>query len=89
MNLYMPRYQKIDVLAGLISCLVVNVTVPCLQRYHIVNGINAVDVENEAVADRDTKLGTSRGVPGFWLTAMKTNKILVQEVRDFISYYLC
>lgn len=59
-------------------------TVPCLQRYHIVNGINAVDVENEAVADREdeaTKLGTSRGVPGFWLTAMKANKILAQEVR--------
>lgn len=28
-------------------------------------------------------------MPDFWLTAMKTNEVLSEEVGDFISHLLC
>ncbi|XP_073006969.1 nucleosome assembly protein 1;2-like [Typha latifolia] len=56
------------------------------KRYEIVNGV--VEVEgitkegaNEAPAeDKDSE--EKKGVPDFWLTAMKTNEVLAEEIQE-------
>ncbi|KAI3775116.1 hypothetical protein L1987_49684 [Smallanthus sonchifolius] len=54
------------------------------KRYDIVNGVVEVDgLKDEAAtekADGDTK--EDKGVPDFWLTAMKTNEILAEEISE-------
>ncbi|XWS18888.1 hypothetical protein CRYUN_Cryun32bG0083500 [Craigia yunnanensis] len=51
------------------------------KRYEIVNGVIKVEGEtNEAVMDEDKGV-EEKGVPDFWLTAMKTNDILAEEVQ--------
>ncbi|CAL9104803.1 unnamed protein product [Musa textilis] len=55
------------------------------KRYEIVNGV----VEVESVKDEPTeetpsedKASEEKGVPGFWLTAMKTNEVLAEEIQE-------
>ncbi|THU61140.1 hypothetical protein C4D60_Mb07t20140 [Musa balbisiana] len=55
------------------------------KRYEIVNGV----VEVEGVKDEPTeetpsedKASEEKGVPGFWLTAMKTNEVLAEEIQE-------
>jgi nucleosome assembly protein 1-like 1 len=58
-----------------------------VQRYQIVNGeIEVEGAPNESTEDKpaDEKTPPStdveKGVPNFWLTAMKNNEVLVEEV---------
>ncbi|KAG0495859.1 hypothetical protein HPP92_000550 [Vanilla planifolia] len=55
------------------------------KRYEIVNGL----VEVEGVADESTigdtvenKDNEGQGVPAFWLTAMRTNEVLSEEIHE-------
>ncbi|KAH6830756.1 nucleosome assembly protein 1 [Perilla frutescens var. hirtella] len=53
------------------------------KRFEIVNGV----VEVEGVADASMEQGEDKsnevkGVPDFWLTAMKTNDILAEEISE-------
>ncbi|GAU25891.1 hypothetical protein TSUD_376100 [Trifolium subterraneum] len=53
------------------------------KRYEIVNGV--IDVEgntNEAAVGEEDKVADENGVPSFWLTAMKTNKTLAEEITE-------
>ncbi|XP_010242237.1 PREDICTED: nucleosome assembly protein 1;4 isoform X2 [Nelumbo nucifera] len=51
------------------------------KRYDIVNGVVEVEgVTNEAAADQEED--KEKGVPNFWLTAMKTNEILAEEISE-------
>ncbi|THU45385.1 hypothetical protein C4D60_Mb02t17370 [Musa balbisiana] len=55
------------------------------KRYDIVNGVVEVeDIKYESsdeipAEDRTTE---EKGVPGFWLTAMKTNEVLTEEIQE-------
>lgn len=58
------------------------------KRYEIVNGV--IDVEgitNEAAVGEENKVVEEKGVPSFWLTAMKTNETLAEEVIQFMYIY--
>eukprot|EP01018_Ginkgo_biloba_P036226 Gb_41264 [translate_table: standard] len=53
------------------------------KRFQIVNGI--VDVENEEHQNdtsADNNNAREKGVPEFWLTAMKTNEVLAAQITD-------
>ncbi|KAL4194674.1 hypothetical protein AMTRI_Chr05g60620 [Amborella trichopoda] len=57
------------------------------KRYEIVNGIVEVDsVENKEASEKtprdDTDNNEEKGVPDFWLTAMKTNEVLSGEIYE-------
>ncbi|GLT73249.1 hypothetical protein SLA2020_451210 [Shorea laevis] len=54
------------------------------KRYDIVNGVVEVEgVANEAAADKEEdKAAEEKGVPDFWLTAMKTNEVLAEEISE-------
>lgn len=63
------------------------------KRYDIVNGVVEVEgVSVEAAVDKkdntttvdkkDDKATEEKGVPNFWLTAMKTNEVLVEEIQE-------
>ncbi|OMO70798.1 Nucleosome assembly protein (NAP) [Corchorus capsularis] len=53
------------------------------KRYEIVNGVTKVEGEiNEAVTNEGDKGAEEKGVPDFWLTAMKTNDILAAEISE-------
>ncbi|OMO66276.1 Nucleosome assembly protein (NAP) [Corchorus olitorius] len=53
------------------------------KRYEIVNGVTKVEGEiNEAATDEGDKGAEEKGVPDFWLTAMKTNDILAAEISE-------
>ncbi|XP_057454259.1 nucleosome assembly protein 1;4-like [Lotus japonicus] len=52
------------------------------KRYEIVNGIVEVEgVTNEAASEED-KAAEEKGVPNFWLNAMKTNETLAEEITE-------
>ncbi|KAI9112531.1 hypothetical protein K1719_016454 [Acacia pycnantha] len=52
------------------------------KRYDIVNGVMEVEgVANEAAA-ADTEGEKEKGVPAFWLTAMKNNEVLAEEISE-------
>ncbi|GAU25892.1 hypothetical protein TSUD_376110 [Trifolium subterraneum] len=54
-----------------------------IKRYEIVNGV--IDVEgitNEAALGEEDKASEEKGVPSFWLTAMKTNETLGEEITE-------
>ena len=52
------------------------------KRYDIVNGVVEVDgVTNEVTMDQEDK-AEEKGVPDFWLTAMKTNEVLAEEISE-------
>ncbi|KAF7806726.1 nucleosome assembly protein 1;3-like [Senna tora] len=51
------------------------------KRYDIVNGVAEVEgVANETAAD--TEEDKEKGVPAFWLTAMKNNEVLAEEISE-------
>lgn len=54
------------------------------KRYEIVNGIVEVDgvVKEASAVEEEDKSAEEKGVPNFWLTAMKTNEILAEEISD-------
>ncbi|XP_030473485.1 nucleosome assembly protein 1;4-like isoform X1 [Syzygium oleosum] len=54
------------------------------KRYEIVNGIVEVDgvVKEASAAVEEDKSSEEKGVPNFWLTAMKTNEILAEEISE-------
>ncbi|KAK1422527.1 hypothetical protein QVD17_25706 [Tagetes erecta] len=54
------------------------------KRYDIVNGVVEVDGVNEdaAMDVTDDKAKEEKGVPSFWLNAMKTNEILAEEISE-------
>ncbi|KAF2285132.1 hypothetical protein GH714_038759 [Hevea brasiliensis] len=54
------------------------------KRYEIVNGTVEVDGStNEATMDHEeNKAAEEKGVPDFWLIAMKNNEVLAEEITD-------
>ncbi|OIV99753.1 hypothetical protein TanjilG_26091 [Lupinus angustifolius] len=51
------------------------------KRYEIVNGVTEVEgAANETKSD--TEEDNEKGVPDFWLTAMKNNEVLVEEISE-------
>ncbi|KAF5776868.1 putative nucleosome assembly protein (NAP) [Helianthus annuus] len=54
------------------------------KRYDIVNGVVEVDgsKDNSATDQADGNSKEEKGVPEFWLTAMKTNEILAEEISE-------
>ncbi|CAL9009794.1 unnamed protein product [Prunus brigantina] len=54
------------------------------KRYDIVNGVTEVEgVKNEDAPDQEGDKATEeKGVPDFWLTAMKTNEVLSEEITE-------
>ncbi|KAF5466432.1 hypothetical protein F2P56_016358 [Juglans regia] len=54
------------------------------KRYEIVNGVVEVGgVAKEAAVDQEgDKAAEEKGVPDFWLTAMKTNEVLTEEITE-------
>ncbi|KAM0969829.1 hypothetical protein ACFX13_018292 [Malus domestica] len=53
------------------------------KRYEIVNGVvEAEGVTNEAATDEEGKDSEEKGVPDFWLNAMKNNEVLAEEISE-------
>ncbi|AQK80410.1 Nucleosome assembly protein 1 [Zea mays] len=55
------------------------------KRYEIVNGEVEVDGVSDEQTSDDTAEGkepVAKGVPEFWLTAMKTNEVLSEEIQE-------
>ncbi|KAL6972711.1 Nucleosome assembly protein 1,4 [Sarracenia purpurea var. burkii] len=54
------------------------------KRYDIVNGVVEVEgVTTEATMDQEENKETEeKGVPSFWVTAMKTNEVLAEEISE-------
>ncbi|XP_074275330.1 nucleosome assembly protein 1;2-like isoform X2 [Silene latifolia] len=53
------------------------------KRYDIVNGVVEVDgVSNEPAEQGEDKLAQEKGVPDFWLTAMKSNEVLAESIQE-------
>ncbi|KZV28515.1 hypothetical protein F511_15595 [Dorcoceras hygrometricum] len=54
-----------------------------VKRYEIVNGVEVggatADAESRKQADNE---GEEKGVPDFWLTAMKNNEVLAEEISE-------
>ncbi|PSR96168.1 Nucleosome assembly protein like [Actinidia chinensis var. chinensis] len=55
-----------------------------LKRSEIVNGVVEVeDVTTDATMDQETDNETQeKGIPSFWVTAMKTNEVLAEEISE-------
>eukprot|EP00262_Sarcandra_glabra_P000349 TRINITY_DN1040_c0_g1_i5.p1 TRINITY_DN1040_c0_g1~~TRINITY_DN1040_c0_g1_i5.p1 ORF type:complete len:380 (+),score=127.66 TRINITY_DN1040_c0_g1_i5:139-1278(+) len=55
------------------------------KRFDIVNGVVEVEgISNEAAEETpdEEKAAEDKGVPDFWLTAMKTNEVLAEEISE-------
>ncbi|KAL3506406.1 hypothetical protein ACH5RR_031788 [Cinchona calisaya] len=53
------------------------------KRYEIVNGVLEIEGVGDASKDQEGGKGTEeKGVPNFWLMAMKTNEILAEEISE-------
>ncbi|XP_057535762.1 nucleosome assembly protein 1;4-like isoform X2 [Amaranthus tricolor] len=53
------------------------------KRYDIVNGIVEVEgVRNKTTKEGEEKALGEKGVPKFWLNAMKTNEVLAEEITE-------
>ncbi|GMH17596.1 hypothetical protein Nepgr_019437 [Nepenthes gracilis] len=53
------------------------------KRYEIVNGVVEVGVTDEAAAGQGGENASEeKGVPNFWLTAMKTHEVLAEEITE-------
>ncbi|PKU82383.1 nucleosome assembly protein 1;1 isoform X1 [Dendrobium catenatum] len=54
------------------------------KRYEIVNGLVEVEGVDESAEDTaaEDKTNEGKGVPDFWLTAMKTNEVLSEEIHE-------
>ncbi|URE43888.1 Ribonuclease III domain [Musa troglodytarum] len=56
-----------------------------IQRYEIVNGVAEVEgIKDESPEETgsEDKASEEKGVPGFWLTAMKANEVLTEEIQE-------
>ncbi|KAM7510831.1 hypothetical protein LguiB_009706 [Lonicera macranthoides] len=51
-----------------------------IQRFEIVNGV--VEVDGVLENHKNDQSMTDKGVPNFWLTAMKTNEVLAEEISE-------
>ncbi|XP_062149447.1 nucleosome assembly protein 1;3 [Alnus glutinosa] len=53
------------------------------KRYEIVNAVvEAEGVTDVAAKEEDDKASEEKGVPDFWLTAMKNNEVLAEEITE-------
>ncbi|KAJ0977487.1 hypothetical protein J5N97_012961 [Dioscorea zingiberensis] len=55
------------------------------KRYDIVNGVVEVESVKSVTSDEtpaEDKANEEKGVPDFWLTAMKTNEVLGEEIQE-------
>ncbi|XP_057252079.1 nucleosome assembly protein 1;4 isoform X2 [Beta vulgaris subsp. vulgaris] len=54
------------------------------KRYDIVNGVVEVEgITNETISEQgEEKAAEETGVPNFWVTAMKTNEVLAEEITE-------
>ncbi|KAI3455571.1 hypothetical protein Pfo_012234 [Paulownia fortunei] len=53
------------------------------ERFKIVNGVVEVEgVTDASMEQGEVKANEGKGVPDFWLTAMKTNDILAEEISE-------
>nr|XP_043628230.1 nucleosome assembly protein 1;2-like [Erigeron canadensis] len=54
------------------------------KRYEIVNGLTEVEgASNDDLVDKEnTESVEDKGVPNFWLTAMKANEVLADEISE-------
>lgn len=54
------------------------------KRYEIVNGLTEVEgVLNDTLVDKENNESAGdKGVPNFWLTAMKSNEVLADEISE-------
>ncbi|CAL9180826.1 unnamed protein product [Musa hybrid cultivar] len=55
------------------------------KRYEIVNGVVEVEgIKDESPEETgsEDKASEEKGVPGFWLTAMKANEVLTEEIQE-------
>ncbi|XP_050380529.1 nucleosome assembly protein 1;4 [Argentina anserina] len=53
------------------------------KRYEIVNGVTEVEgVQVESAVDQGGNATKEKGVPDFWLTAMKTHEVLSEEISE-------
>ncbi|KAK1430845.1 hypothetical protein QVD17_13890 [Tagetes erecta] len=54
------------------------------KRYEIVNGLTEVEgASNDNLVDKENNESTKdKGVPNFWLTAMKSNEVLADEISE-------
>jgi nucleosome assembly protein 1-like 1 len=54
------------------------------KRYEIVNGIVEVagDTSESTTDQQEDKSKDEKGVPDFWLTAMKTNEVLAEQITE-------
>ncbi|CAM8890253.1 unnamed protein product [Rhodiola kirilowii] len=53
------------------------------KRYEIVNGVLEVEgVTKESSMNEEDNATEEKGVPNFWLTAMKTNEVLAEEITE-------
>ncbi|XP_071715862.1 nucleosome assembly protein 1;4-like [Rutidosis leptorrhynchoides] len=52
------------------------------KRYDIVNGVVEVEALKDEAATDQAGDKEEKGVPDFWLTAMKTNEILAEEISE-------
>ncbi|KAM7507515.1 hypothetical protein LguiA_017968 [Lonicera macranthoides] len=50
------------------------------KRFEIVNGV--VEVDGVLENHKNDQSMTDKGVPNFWLTAMKTNEVLAEEISE-------
>ncbi|CAL9102171.1 unnamed protein product, partial [Musa textilis] len=64
-----PKYQKLYE--------------PLYFQYEIVNGVAEVEgIKDESPEETGSEDKASEGVPGFWLTAMKANEVLTEEIQE-------
>ncbi|KAG2617870.1 hypothetical protein PVAP13_3NG258045 [Panicum virgatum] len=52
------------------------------KRYEIVNGVIEVEAESAGETPAEQKSGEEKGVPAFWLNAMKNHEILAEEIQE-------
>ncbi|XP_058193899.1 nucleosome assembly protein 1;4-like [Rhododendron vialii] len=52
------------------------------KRYEVVNGVEVEGFTAEATMDEEDKEVEEKGVPSFWVTAMKTNEVLAEEISE-------
>ncbi|KAJ6742761.1 TESTIS-SPECIFIC Y-ENCODED PROTEIN [Salix viminalis] len=53
------------------------------KRYEIVNGVAEAEAANEVAMDQEGEnAGEEKGVPDFWLVAMKNNEVLAEEITE-------
>ncbi|KAL6209676.1 hypothetical protein ACLB2K_020616 [Fragaria x ananassa] len=54
-----------------------------IPRYEIVNSVTEVEgVDPESAVDQGDNATKEKGVPDFWLTAMKNNEVLSEEISE-------